>query len=142
MKSGRDHTVPLSDAACVILRDQTARQTTGCAPPTEQFVFPGRRMKGQHRPLSNLAMLMRLRRLRPGYTVHGFRSTFRDWAAEETHYPSDVAEMALAHVVSNATEAAYRRGDLLEKRRALMADWAAFVSTKPADNVVSIKARG
>jgi integrase len=140
MKSGRDHAVPLPEAACEILRDQLARQTIGSAPSPEQFVFPGRRMGGQHRPLSNLAMLMRLRRLRPGYTVHGFRSTFRDWAAEETHYPRDVAEMALAHVVSDATEAAYRRGDLLEKRRALMADWAAFVGTKPADNVVPIRA--
>jgi integrase len=134
MKAGRDHTVPLSDAACAILRRQIGAD--------DVLVFPGRRKARQVRPLSDMAMLMRLRRLRPDYTVHGFRSTFRDWAAEETHYPRDVAEMALAHVVSNATEAAYRRGDLLEKRRALMADWATFVSTKPADNVVPIKARG
>jgi integrase len=83
---------------------------------------------------------MRLRRVHPGITTHGFRSTFRDWAAEETHYPRDVAEMALAHVVSDATEAAYRRGDLLEKRRALMSDWAGYVTTRPASNVVPIKA--
>lgn len=142
MKAGRDHQVPLSDAACAILRDQMARQTTGSAPSPEQFIFPGRRMKGQHRPLSNLAMLMRLRRLRPGYTVHGFRSTFRDWCAEETHYPRDVAESALAHVVSDKTEAAYKRTDLLEKRRALMADWSGYLTSRPAANVVPIKAAG
>jgi integrase len=140
MKAGRDHQVPLSDAACAILRDQMARQTTGSAPSPEQFVFPGRRMKGQHRSLSNLAMLMRLRRLRPGYTVHGFRSTFRDWCAEETHYPRDVAETALAHVVGDKTEAAYKRTDLLEKRRALMADWSSYLTSKPAANVIPIKA--
>jgi integrase len=138
MKAGRDHQVPLSDAACAILLDQMARQ--GFTSRADWYVFPGRRMKGEHRPLSNLAMLMRLRRLRPGYTVHGFRSTFRDWSAEETHYPRDVAEMALAHVVSDKTEAAYKRTDLLEKRRALMADWSAFLTTRPAENVVPIKA--
>lgn len=137
MKAGRDHAVPLSDAACAILRDQMARQSSTLG--ADRYVFPGRRMKGQHRPLSNLAMLMRLRRLRPGFTVHGFRSTFRDWAAEETHYPRDVAETALAHVVSDKTEAAYKRTDLLEKRRALMADWASYLTSKPADNVVPIK---
>lgn len=125
MKSGRDHTVPLSDAACAILRGQI-----GADP---DLVFPGRRMGGRRTPLSDMAMLMRLRRIRPGITVHGFRSTFRDWAAEETNTPRDVAEMALAHVISDATEAAYRRGDLLEKRRALMAEWARFITTKPAD---------
>lgn len=125
MKAGRDHTVPLSDAACDILRGQS-----GADP---DLIFAGRRMGGRRTPLSNMAMLMRLRRLRPGITVHGFRSTFRDWAAEETNYPRDVAEMALAHVISDATEAAYRRGDLLEKRRSLAADWAAYITTKPAD---------
>jgi integrase len=125
MKAGRDHTVPLSDPACAILRGQRGAD--------EDLVFPGRPMGGRSAPLSNMAMLMRLRRIRPGMTVHGFRSTFRDWAAEETSYPRDVAEMALAHVVSDATEAAYRRGDLLEKRRKLMADWAAYITTNPAD---------
>lgn len=131
MKAGRDHTVPLPDAACDILRSQQGLD--------DDLVFPGRRMGGRRAPLSNMAMLMRLRRIHPGITMHGFRSTFRDWCSEETHYPRDVAEMALAHVISDATEAAYRRGDLLEKRRALMADWAAFITTKPADNVVPIK---
>ena len=130
MKAAKDHTVPLSDAACAILRSQN-----GIDP---DLVFPGRRMGGRRAPLSSMAMLMRLRRIHPGITTHGFRSTFRDWCADETHYPRDVAEMALAHAISDATEAAYRRGDLLEKRRGLMADWAAFITTKPADNVVSI----
>jgi integrase len=129
MKAGRDHTVPLSDAACAILQSQIGAD--------EELVFPGRPMGGRRAPLSNMAMLMRLRRVRPGITMHGFRSTFRDWCAEQTNYPRDVAEMALAHVVSDSTEAAYRRGDLLEKRRALMADWAAFVTTKPAENVLT-----
>lgn len=125
MKAGRDHTVPLSGAACDILRSQSGADT--------DLIFPGRRMGGRRAPLSTMAMLMRVRRLRPGITMHGFRSTFRDWAAEETNYPRDVAEMALAHVVSDATEKAYRRGDLLEKRRSLAADWATFITTNPAD---------
>jgi integrase len=133
MKAGRDHTVPLSDAACAILQSQIGAD--------DGLVFPGRKKARQIRPLSNMAMLMRVRRIHPGITMHGFRSTFRDWAAEETHYPRDVAEMALAHVISDATEAAYRRGDLLEKRRALMADWAAFVTTKPGGNVVQLPRR-
>jgi len=87
-------------------------------------VFPGGR-KG--RPLSNMAMEMLLRRMgRNDLTVHGFRSTFRDWAAEATGYPGDVAEAALAHVVGDKVEAAYRRGDLFEKRSRMMDDWAAF----------------
>ncbi len=130
MKAGRDHTVPLSDAAIEVLRGQT-----GIDP---ELVFPGRRMGGKRKPLSDMALLMKLRRIRPGVTVHGFRSSFRDWCAEETHYARDVCELALAHAIENKVEAAYRRGDLLEKRRGLMADWAAFVTTKPAANVVSI----
>jgi integrase len=70
--------------------------------------------------------------------VHGFRSTFRDWAAEATHHPNHVVEQALAHTIATAVEAAYRRGDLFEKRRALMADWAAYLS-RPAAKVVAFK---
>ena len=82
------------------------------------------------RPLSNMAMAAVLKRVgRRDITVHGFRSTFRDWAAERTNYPSEVVEMALAHAVGNKVEAAYRRGDLFEKRRLLMADWATFCNT-------------
>ena len=96
-----------------------------------EFVFPGMR---NNRPLSNMAFLQLLKRMgRRGLTVHGFRSTFRDWAAERTNFPSEAAEMALAHAVSNKVEAAYRRGDMFEKRRKMMEDWAAFVEGSSAD---------
>ena len=84
------------------------------------YVFPGAR-KGE--PLSNMAMLELVRGMRPGTTVHGLRSAFRDWAAERTNYPNHVVEMALAHAVGDKVEKAYRRGDLFEKRRRLMAEW-------------------
>jgi integrase len=93
--------------------------------------------------LSNMALLMTLRRMsRDDLTTHGFRSTFRDWAAERTAFPSEVAEMALAHVVGNKVEAAYRRGDLFDKRRQLADAWAAFCGTLPADrdNVRALRA--
>lgn len=91
------------------------------------FVFPGGK-KGK--PLSNMAMLAVLKRIGwGGLTAHGFRSSFRDWAAERTNFPSEVAEMALAHVVDDKVEAAYRRGDLFEKRRQLMEAWARFCET-------------
>jgi hypothetical protein len=90
-------------------------------------VFPGAR---EGKPLSNMAMLMMLRRMgRDDLTAHGFRSSFRDWAAETTGYPGDLVEMALAHVVSNATEAAYRRGDMFDKRRRLMARLGGYCET-------------
>ncbi|MFV8823540.1 tyrosine-type recombinase/integrase [Thauera sp. WH-2] len=129
MKAGRPHRVPLSDEVLKLLQGIKG----------EGYVFPGAR---EGRPLSNMAMTMVLRRLgHPELTVHGFRSTFRDWCAEETHYPNIVAEQALAHTVGNAVEAAYRRGDLLDKRRALMADWATYCTTKPAANVVPITSK-
>lgn len=120
MKAGREHKVPLSDAALALLK--------GLIPLRNQangdWVFPGNR-KG--RPLSNMAMEMLLRRVkRDDVTVHGMRSTFRDWVSEKTSYSGEVAEMALAHTLSDKVEAAYRRGDLMEKRRNLMADWATF----------------
>jgi integrase len=90
----------------------------------QSFVFPSAR--GAGKPLSNMAFLMQLLRMwRRDITAHGFRSTFRDWCAEATNYPHELAEMALAHMASDKVEAAYRRGDMLEKRRQLMADWAA-----------------
>jgi integrase len=78
---------------------------------------------------------------RSGITVHGFRSSFRDWASEVTNYPNHVVEMALAHAIGDDVEAAYRRGDLLEKRRRLMADWAAYCASRPVDavNVVPLR---
>lgn len=127
MKAGRPHRVPLTDSVMDLL--QALPSKTG-------YLFPGAK---KDKPLSNMAMTMALRKLKHAdLTVHGFRSTFRDWAAEETHYPNIVAEMALAHTVGNAVEAAYRRGDLLEKRRALMADWAAYCTSTAAANVIQL----
>lgn len=119
MKANREHRVPLSDRAVAILKE-VSKVRPG------SYVFPGWR-NGE--PLSGMALLMCLRRLRSAYTVHGTaRSSFRDWAAEQTSFPNIVAEAALAHVVADKTEAAYRRGDLLEKRRALMQAWADYCS--------------
>jgi integrase len=105
-------------------------------------VFPGGKTG---KPLSNMAMTEVLRRMgRGAFTVHGFRSTFRDWAAERTNFPSDVVEMALAHTVGNKVEAAYRRGDLFEKRRRLMAEWATYCNTPAAaarDKVIPMRGR-
>lgn len=130
MKAGREHRVPLSARAVAILRVANAeRETTRDDNAGSAFVFPGTK---RGKPLSNMAFLMLLRRMgRSDLTAHGFRSTFRDWAAERTNYPSEVAEMALAHSVSNKVEAAYRRGDLFEKRRRLMEVWATFCATAP-----------
>jgi len=119
MKAGRELRVPLSDAALALLKARAPRK-----PQPEAWCFPG---AAPGRPLSNMAMLKTLGRLgRSDLTVHGFRSTFRDWAAETTSYPGEVVEMALAHSVKSKVEAAYRRGDLMEKRRGLMQDWAEF----------------
>lgn len=127
MKARKEHRVPLSDAALEVLASLPRVEGS-------PYLFPGAR-KG--RPLSNMAMLMGLRRMGLGdLTMHGFRSTFRDWAAERTHYPREVCEMALAHVVAGGAEAAYWRGDVFDKRRALMADWAAYATTAPAANVI------
>jgi integrase len=123
MKAGKEHRVPLSDAALAILEDmQKVRQ--------DDHIFAGGKAS---RPISDMAMLMLLRRMgRADLTVHGFRSSFRDWAAERTNFPAEVAEMALAHTVSDKVEAAYRRGDLFQKRRQLSDDWAKFCVTGPA----------
>lgn len=118
MKAAREHVVPLCARAvriverCAELRLRNA-----------QIVFPG--IRGD-RPLSDMTLTKLLKEMKEPYTAHGFRSAFRDWVSEETDHPGDVAEAALAHVVANKTEAAYRRGNLLEKRRVLMDDWAAY----------------
>lgn len=117
MKAGREHRIPLSKPAVALLR---------ALPRVTDFVFPGLR-KGQ--PLSTAAMLKTLKELRPGMTVHGFRSTFRDWVADCTAYPADMAEFALAHALKDATVAAYLRADMLAKRARMMADWARFCAT-------------
>ena len=129
MKGGREHRVPLSADALAVLNKVSKGEP-------EDFIFAGRKK----RPLSNMALLMVLRRMgQANLTVHGFRSTFRDWAAERTNFPSEVAEMALAHSVGDKVEAAYRRGDLFEKRRRLMAEWAKFCTNyKGAATIVSI----
>lgn len=116
MKAKKEHRVPLSARAIKILKEL---QKLG-----GEYVFPGLK---PDKPLSNMAMLRLLQRMnRTDLTVHGFRSTFRDWAAETTNYPHEVAEMALAHTVSDETERAYRRGDLFQKRVAIMRDWGKF----------------
>ena len=121
MKTGREHRVPLSPRAIEIL--QIAAKVRG-----SDFVFPGQR---QGRPLSTMALEMLLRRLKVDVTVHGFRSAFRDWAAEESSQPREVAEAALAHVVESKVEAAYRRTDFFAKRRDLMNEWTAFGLAAP-----------
>jgi integrase len=125
MKTEKEHRIPLSDAAIAVLEAmQTVRQG--------DYIFPGMR---RGRPLSNMAMLNLLNRMgRSDLTVHGFRSSFRDWCAEQTSFPSEVAEMALAHTVADKVEAAYRRGDLFEKRRKLMSAWATYISKPMADD--------
>lgn len=117
MKMGKEHRVPLSARAIAIIKAQEEMQEG-------DYVFPGGRYK---KPLSNMAMLQLLVRMkRDEITVHGFRSTFRDWAGETTHYPREVCEAALAHGIKDKAEAAYARGDLFNKRAALMQDWATF----------------
>lgn len=129
MKSGKEHRVPLSPRAMEIVRKQLELK--------EDFVFPGQKTG---KPLSNMAMLMLLERMdRSDLTVHGFRSSFRDWGAEQTAYPSEVLEMALAHTVGDKVEAAYRRGDLFEKRRNLALDWARYCDQKRTGKVTPIR---
>jgi integrase len=136
MKGGREHRVPLSLPALMVL--ERMKNSTACAVGLDRYtglIFLG---DGPDRRLGKGTLLKQLERMgRPELTVHGFRSTFRDWAAERTNFPSEVVEMALAHVVSNKVEAAYRRGDLFEKRRALMEAWAQFCCESKAGNVVA-----
>lgn len=122
MKAGREHRVPLSAPALDLLR--ALPRISGCP-----LVFPSSR----NGPLSDMTLTATLRRMNVDAVPHGFRSTFRDWAAERTNYPAEVAEMALAHAIGDKVEAAYRRGDLFDKRRRMMDDWAAFLaSVEPA----------
>lgn len=122
MKIGKEHIVPLSDAAVSVL--ERARVYYA---PCSDLIFPGRNVM---RPMSDMTLLKILRYAKLPYTVHGFRSSFRDWAAEQTSYPGEVAEAALAHTVSNRVEAAYRRTNYLEKRRELMREWANFCTSE------------
>jgi integrase len=123
MKAGREHRVPLVPRAVEILKDMQKIRDG-------EVVFPGR---GREKPLSNMALLKTLERMgRDDITAHGFRSSFRDWASERTSFPREVIEMALAHAIGDKVEAAYRRGDLFEKRRQLMNAWAQFLERPPA----------
>lgn len=117
MKTGDDHRVPLTDEMLAIIEPLKAMES--------EFVFEGQK---RHKPLSNMSMLMLLRRMQvEGVTVHGFRSTFRDWAAEVADVPREVAEKSLAHSIGSDVERAYARSDLLDKRRDLMARWSSYV---------------
>ena len=126
MKAGKEHRVPLSDELLAMLEAMPHRQG---------WLFPGTGRKPA--PITIAATLKLTQELRPGLTAHGFRSTFRDWAADQTGYPRDVAEMALAHTIKDKSEAAYRRSDMLERRARLMQDWATYCDAPPvqADNV-------
>ena len=118
MKAAKEHRVPLSPRAVAILES--------LQPLDSGYLFPG--AKGGK--LSSMAMGMLMRRMKVDTTVHGFRSSFRDWAAECTGYAHEVAEMALAHTIENKVERAYRRGDLFDKRRSLMEEWAAYCANE------------
>ena len=121
MKAGKLHRVPLSRRAISILRDLEKLKQN-------EFVFPGVKVG---KSLSTMSMLQLLKRMsRTDVTTHGFRSTFRDWAAEKTDYSNELVEMSLAHAISNRVEAAYRRGDMLERRVRLMEDWAEYCAIR------------
>jgi integrase len=130
MKAGREHRVPLSPRPIVILR-QLEKLKTG------DFVFPGQAL---NKPLSNMAMEMVLRRMKiEDATVHGFRSSFRDWAGNVSSFSREVVETALAHVIGDKSEQAYRRSDALEKRRKLMEAWATYCEPKARGNIVQMR---
>lgn len=129
MKTGREHRIPLSSRCLEILMRARLLAAEG------DLIFQGR---SRDKPLSNMAFLMALRRMKVDATAHGFRSAFRDWASERTNFPREVCEMALAHTIKDKVEAAYRRGDLLQKRRELMKTWAAFATSATA-TVVSLR---
>jgi integrase len=127
MKASRPHRVPLSAQAIKLLKSLPRFEEV-------EIVFPGKEGK----ELSDMTLTAVLRRMEVPATAHGFRSTFRDWASERTAVPSEVSEMALAHAVGDQTEAAYRRGDLFDKRRELMTLWAKYIET-PTTNAVEKK---
>jgi integrase len=130
MKAGREHRVPLSRRALKIVKAMHEVRNS-------EFVFPGQK---PGKPLSVMALEMVLRRMKiDSVTVHGFRSAFRDWAAESTNFTNEVCEAALAHVIENKAEAAYRRGDLFDKRRKLMEAWAVYCTAPKAGKIVAFR---
>lgn len=136
MKMGKPHRVPLSEQAVTVLREVRLLRD----PEAGDLIFPGAKRGA---PLSDMSLTAVLRRMERGdLTAHGFRSTFRDWAAEATNYPRELAELSLAHA-KGAVEGAYQRGDLLEGRRPLMAAWGAFCCSQwAAGNVVVLRGQG
>jgi integrase len=138
MKGGREHRVPLSEAVLAVLEKvRPLALTKDGIPDPAAPVFPGPR---RALPMSNMVFLMLLRRMKwDDFTAHGFRSTFSDWAAERTAYPREVVEMALSHAIESRVEAAYRRGDLLDKRRKLMEGWANFCAAPTNATVTPIR---
>jgi integrase len=132
MKAGHEHRIPLTTRALEILQSLRNLKTEH-----NEHVFAG---NAKAKPLSNMAMSMLLKRMgQNDITVHGFRSTFRDWASEQTSFPHEVCEMALAHTIGNKAEAAYRRGDLFDKRRKLMDAWASFCEPQTSAKVVPLR---
>jgi integrase len=132
MKAGREHRVPLSPRAIAILRSIEKAKVS-------EFIFPG---QTRNKPLSNMAMEMVLRRMKiEDATVHGFRSSFRDWAGNISSFPREIVETALAHVIGDKAEQAYRRSDALEKRRKLMEAWATYCEPRTNTNVLAIRAK-
>jgi integrase len=130
MKAQRDHRVPLTNAALAILKPLYENRVS-------HFVFPGQKPR---KPLSDNAMKMLIKRMKiKSASIHGFRSTFRDWCGDETSFPREIAEAALAHKVGSDVEQAYRRSDALEKRRRLMEAWAEYCTEKNANNVVVLR---
>ena len=135
MKAGKEHRVPLSDAAVALLRSMIPTAKGKPVVP-HGSVFPGNKGK----PITTAAGMALLKEMQPGITAHGFRSTFRDWAAETTQHPREVIEAAMAHRLKDAAEAAYQRGDLLLRRAVLMKDWAGYCATvRKGNNVTAIK---
>ena len=136
MKASKAHRVPLSDAAIALLQEMKALALAAGRTTGKAYVFPSPNSRDPElgSQLSDMTLTAVLRRLKLEAVPHGFRSTFRDWCAEQTDYPNEVAEMALAHAVGNKVEAAYRRGDLLAKRQQLMQDWADYAHGRRAEN--------
>jgi integrase len=134
MKTGKPHRVPLASAAIELLAGLPKEEGN-------PYIFIGAHGGG----MSDTSLIAVLRRMeRKDFTIHGFRSSFRDWGAERTNYQNHVLEMALSHAVGNAVEAAYRRGDMLDKRRRLMADWASYCTSPPVETggvLVPIRAK-
>lgn len=121
MKAGREHRVPLSQTALALLKSLPRHQDV-------ELIFPAPRGG----PMSDMTLTALMRRMNADAVPHGFRSSFRDWAGERTNYPREIAEQALAHTLESKVEAAYRRGDALDKRRAMMNDWSAFLAAQPS----------